>query len=128
MRETEGQENGRIMLDVYQNKRREPRVKIHTRVTVSGEDKAGNRFSIDTITVDVSPHGASVCLEQALERGTVVEFATQSYTFRTRAVVRTVDADRSSGTHVVGLEYLDDHVNPVVIWRSPGSDRQTRTG
>lgn len=114
------------MLDVYNNKRREPRVKIHTRVIVAGCDCNGEDFRAETTTVDVSPHGASVCLEQNLVRGSVVEFATQGYSFRTRAVVRAIEADRSSGTHLVGLEYLDDAVNPVVIWGDAHNDSRNR--
>lgn len=116
------------MLDVYNNKRREPRVKIHTRVIVAGCDANGDDFRAETTTVDVSPHGASVCLEQNLVRGSVVEFATQGYSFRTRAVVRAIDRDHESGSHLVGLEYLDDAVNPVVIWGQGQNDRQSRAG
>lgn len=111
-----GGERGRSMLDVYNNKRREPRVKIHTRVIVAGSDSNGDDFRAETTTVDVSPHGASVCLDQSLVRGSVVEFATQGYAFHTRAVVRIIEADPLTGSFVVGLEYLDDAVNPVVIW------------
>lgn len=116
------------MLDVYNNKRREPRVKIHTRVLVVGCDANGDDFRAETTTVDVSPHGASVCLEQNLVRGSVVEFATQGYSFRTRAVVRAIEPDRVNGTYLVGLEYLDDAVNPVVIWGCGNGDRQSRAG
>jgi hypothetical protein len=105
------------MFDVYQNKRREPRVRLHTRVTLSGRDTNGEKFLCETVTVDVSPHGASLAVDHPLSQGEIVDFATRDYSFHTRAVVRSVERDRTTGTTVVGVEYLDDARNPVVIWK-----------
>jgi hypothetical protein len=107
------------MLDVYRNKRREPRVKLHTHVTVSGCDANGDLFACDTVTVDVSPHGASFVIENPMRCGAVVDFSTRNYKFQTRAVVRSVDRDRATGHVIVGVEYLDEAKNPVVIWTMP---------
>lgn len=115
------------MFDVFQNKRREPRVKIHTHVTVSGHDANGVMFTCETVTVDVSPHGAALAINHPVRCGTILDFATRNYSFRTRAVVRSVEHDRASGGVIVGLEYLDDLTNPVVIWSRPESDRPPRS-
>ena len=109
------------MFDVYKNKRREPRVKLHTHVTVSGHDANGDLFTYDTVTVDVSPHGASFTIDNAMRCGSIVDFVTRDYTFRTRAVVRSVDRDRATGNVIVGVEYLDEATNPVVIWATPSA-------
>jgi hypothetical protein len=45
-----------------------------------------------------------------------VSFSTRDYAFSTRAVVRSVELDRTAGGALVGLEYLDESRNPVVIW------------
>ena len=109
------------MFDIYRNKRREPRVKLHTHVTVSGCDANGDLFTFDTVTVDVSPHGASFTMEDPMRCGSIIEFVTRDYTFRTRAVVRSVDRDRATGNVIVGVEYLDEAKNPVVIWTTPSA-------
>ena len=104
------------MFDMYKNKRREPRVKLHTHVTISGRDANGERFHCETVTVDVSPHGASLAIDYPVGQGEVVDFATRDYSFHTRAVVRSVERDRITGSTVVGVEFLDDARNPLVIW------------
>jgi hypothetical protein len=104
------------MLDVFQSKRREPRVKLHTKVIVTGRDANGEVFSAETVTVDVSPSGASLRLESPLACGMVVTFSTRDYYFSTRAVVRSIEADGENGGALVGVEYLDDSRNPLVIW------------
>ena len=109
------------MLDVYKNKRREPRVKLHTHVTVSGCDANGDLFTCETVTVDVSPHGASFVIESPMRSGAIVDFSTRDYRFQTRAVVRSVDRDRATGNVIVGVEYLDEAKNPVVIWTTPSA-------
>ena len=48
------------MIDVFKAKRREPRVRLNTRVVVTGRDVRGEIFSAETTTVDVSPRGASL--------------------------------------------------------------------
>jgi hypothetical protein len=111
------------MFDIFKNKRREPRVKLHTHVTVSGSDANGEIFSYDTITVDVSPHGASIALETPIRCGTIVDFMTRGYEFRTRAVVRSVEPDRKTSLLIVGVEYLDEATNPIVIWAKPSRRR-----
>jgi hypothetical protein len=111
------------MVSVYSSKRKEPRVKLSTRVTVtiSVSEADGISECVDTTTVDVSPRGASVSLGVPLPLGTVVHFAAQRYQFATRAAVRSVVHDRSTGTYLVGLEYLDDVQNPIVVWQKAGS-------
>jgi hypothetical protein len=110
------------MVSVYTIKRKEPRVKLSTRVTVtvSVSEEDGISECFDTTTVDVSPRGASVSLDAPLVLGTVVHFAAQRYQFTTRAAVRSVTHDRSTGTYLVGLEYLDDVQNPIVVWQKTG--------
>jgi len=110
------------MVSVYSIKRKEPRVKLRTRVTVtvSVSEADGISECFDTTTVDVSPHGASVSLEAPLPLGTVVHFAAQRYQFATRAAVRSITHDRTTGTYLVGIEYLDDVQNPIVVWQKSG--------
>ena len=100
------------MVSVYTLKRKEPRVKLCTRVAVTiatGDDDV----SFETTTVDVSSHGASVRLETKLEVGAVVTFTAIKYTYSTRAAVRSVVPDRTAGGYLIGLEYLDGR-NPIV--------------
>ncbi len=113
------------MFDIYRIKRHEPRVKLNTRVEVSGYDANGEFFALETHTVDVSPHGASVYLEAAIPRGTEVTFSARDYAFKTRAIVRSVDTDRATGYSTIGVEYLDDVTNPLVIWRTAPHRRTT---
>lgn len=107
------------MFNVFLAKRREPRVKLNTHVTVSGRDAYGETFSCETVTMDVSPHGASLTIDRTVRCGTVVDFRTRDYEFRSRAIVRTVDMNRETGASTVGIEYLDEATNPVVIWSLP---------
>lgn|SRR5262245_33515136 len=104
------------MLDVFTLKRREPRVKLHTHVIVTGRDANGDVFSAETVTIDVSPRGAALRLQSRVTMGTVLNFATRDYKFSTRAVVRSIENDRENGGSLVGVEYLDESRNPLVIW------------
>jgi len=103
------------MVSVYSVKRKEPRVKLRAPVelTISSED--GHCVSIHTHTIDVSPRGASVRLEESIAVGTVLRFTAMTYRFATRAVVRSVSIGREAGGYSLGLEYLD-HANPLVVW------------
>lgn len=104
------------MIDVFKAKRREPRVRLNTRVVVTGRDARGEVFSAETTTIDVSPRGAALRLTTPLHLGEIVSFSTRDYAFSTRAVVRSVEIDRADGGALIGLEYLDESRNPVVIW------------
>ena len=110
------------MVSVYSLKRKEPRVKLSTRVTVMITTEGTSNVSVETTTVDVSPHGASVRLDEPLPIGSVVRFAAMRYAFSTRAVVRSVLPDRAAGGYLIGLEYLDE-TNPIVVWSCAG-DRE----
>ena len=103
------------MLNLYATKRKEPRVKLQTKVRVAAEID-GRFVSVDTATIDVSPNGASVHLDLPLPLGTVVTFASTTYNFETRAVVRAVVPDRARDGYTVGLEYLDKK-NPIIVWQ-----------
>lgn len=106
------------MLNLYSAKRREPRVRLRTRISLSGTDTGGDPFSVESVTIDVSPHGASVLLERDVAIGAQMEFQALKYAFATRAIVRSVYRDRFSGSMAVGLEFLGDTQNPLVIWSS----------
>src|SRR3954447_14976140 len=103
------------MLSIYSTKRKEPRVKLHTKVRVATE-RDGRLVSVETTTIDVSPNGASVHFDEPLAPGTVVTFASTTYHFETRAVVRAVIPDRSRDGYMIGLEYLDKK-NPIIVWQ-----------
>ena len=103
------------MASIYSTKRKEPRVKLHTKVRVAAEID-GRFVSVDTTTIDVSPNGASVHLDLPLPLGTVVTFASTTYHFETRAVIRAVIPDRVKDGYTVGLEYLDKK-NPIIVWQ-----------
>ena len=104
------------MVSVYAIKRKEPRVKLNTRVRITASHQTGAPETFDTVTLDVSPHGASVRSERSLPLGSVVQFAATGYPFVTRAVVRSVVPDRATGGFTIGLEYADDRTNPIVVW------------
>jgi hypothetical protein len=106
------------MVSVYSLRRKEPRVKLRTRVTVMITTEGTSGVSIETTTVDVSPHGASIHLDDPLPIGSVVRFAALRYAFATRAAVRSVVPDRAGG-YLIGLEYLDE-TNPIVVWSRAG--------
>jgi hypothetical protein len=106
------------MMNAFSARRREPRLKIQTPVRVSGRTLQGEPIAVETVTLDVSPRGASVAVERPIPKGTVVEFSARSYEFRTRASVRSVARDLRTGEIVLGLEFLDDARNPLVIWSS----------
>jgi hypothetical protein len=109
------------MVSVYTIKRKEPRVKLSTPVTVTVADENGIGTTYETSTIDVSPHGASVRLTAPLAIGAVVSFAARRYSFVTRAVVRSAVHDRASGVYSVGVEYLDKR-NPIVVWGARGEE------
>lgn len=102
-------------MDIFSKYRREPRVKINTRVLVSGSGEGGE-FCQETVTVDVSPHGAAFPLDFKTKQGAILDFKASDYSFHTQAVVRCVVSDRSTGRVIVGVEYLGDTRNPLVIW------------
>jgi hypothetical protein len=102
------------MPDMSFNRRREPRVRIRTAVTISGCSANGDLFTAHTKTLDVSPHGASVALGVPMRVGTTVDFRNDDGNFATRAAVRCLKRDPVTGLSVVGLEYLGDKPNPVV--------------
>ena len=106
------------MSDMSFNRRREPRVRIRTAVTVSGCSANGDLFTAHTKTLDVSPHGASVALGVPMRVGTTVDFRNDDGSFATRAAVRCLKRDPATGLSVVGLEYLGEETNPVVPWAS----------
>jgi len=104
------------MLSAYAIKRREPRVALRTRISLTLSALNKSLTVLETTTTDVSPHGASVNLPTRLEPGTVVGFEAKSYAFVTRAVVRSVAPDPFDGGYSIGLEYLDQSTNPLVVW------------
>jgi len=106
------------MVSVYSLRRKEPRVKLSTRVAVILTAETTS-VSVETTTIDVSPHGASIRLDEPLAIGSVVRFAALRYPFATRAVVRSMLPDRAAGGYVIGLEYLDE-TNPIVVWSRSG--------
>lgn len=106
------------MVSVYTLKRKEPRVALVTHVTVTIPNENGAGTSVDTTTLDVSPHGASVRFEAPIALGSVVRFAAIRYRFATRALVRSVARNQDDGGYSIGLEYLDE-VNPIVGWPTP---------
>ena len=101
------------MDSIYTLKRKEPRVKLCTRVAVTISDGGGLTTSVETRTVDVSRNGASVRIDAPVSVGAVVRVAAIGYAFATRAVVRSVVPDRAEGGYLVGIEYLDEK-NPIV--------------
>jgi len=107
------------MVSVYSTKRKEPRVKIQTPVDVTITRADGSSTTVETTTIDVSPHGASVRLASPLPVGEVVRFAAKAYNYSTRAVVRSSGPDRAAGGYSVGLEYLDKK-NPLIVWQKCG--------
>ena len=107
------------MVSVYSLKRKEPRVKLSTRVTVTITVEGTGGVAVETTTVDVSPNGASIRLDEPLTVGSVVRFSAQRYAFTTRAAVRSVLPDRAAGGYLIGLEYLDEK-NPIVVWSRAG--------
>ena len=116
------------MFSIYDLKRKEPRVRLRTRVRLEGRNHDDSRFSLDTVTLDVSPHGASVLCEKSIPIGTVLEFIGTSYPFRAHAIVRSVTRDQESGMAVLGLEYPDDERNPLVIGAAVEGDDARKTG
>lgn len=111
------------MVSVYTLKRKEPRVKLNTRVQVAFTGEGHTNLAFETITIDVSPHGACVHLDVPLQLGSVVHFSAKRYAFATRAAVRSVIPDRAGG-YVVGLEYLD-RMNPIVTWHRAADSSST---
>lgn len=112
------------MENIYAVKRKEPRVKLHTQVRITTLSQTGPPQTYETVTLDVSPHGASVRIERALPLGSVVQFAAVGYKFETRAVVRSVVPDRLAGDYLIGLEYADDRTNPIVGWSAKRASRE----
>jgi hypothetical protein len=111
------------MADTSLNRRREPRVRIRTYVTVSGCSANGDLFTAHTKTLDVSPHGASVTLGVPMRVGATVDFRNDDGGFSTRAAVRCVKRDPTTGLSAVGLEYLGEATNPIVPWASSATGK-----
>ena len=94
------------MVSVYALKRKEPRVKLDTKVQITTLPEKSEGVTFETVTLDVSPHGASVHSEVALPLGSIVRFAAIRYVFETRAVVRSITPERTSGGYIVGLKSI----------------------
>jgi hypothetical protein len=103
-------------MNVYSIRRREPRVKLTTKALIIDDSVEGSSREIECVTIDLSPHGASVFTEEELPIGTVIHFRGIGYSFDARARIRSVAKDRASGKNILGLEYLDNSTNPLVIW------------
>jgi hypothetical protein len=107
------------MVTVYALKRKEPRVKLCTRVEIVPVGVASGGQPFETVTLDVSTCGASVLSEVKLAVGSTVRITALRYAFQANALVRTVALDRTSDKYVLGLEYLDGAKNPIVVWQQP---------
>jgi hypothetical protein len=113
-------------MNIFSAKRREPRVRLKTRVQIAGRTPENEAFCYETLTLDVSPHGASVLVEAPLPIGTEVTFSAVRYAFHARAVVRSVSLDQETGGCVLGLQYPDHERNPLVIWQAVESEDEAR--
>lgn len=109
------------MDSIYAIKRKEPRVKLSTRVQITTYPKAGEKVSFETVTIDISPRGASIRSTVSLPVDSIITFAAVRYVFETRAAVRSIVPDRVDGGFIVGVEYLDNVTNPIVVWKKPSS-------
>jgi hypothetical protein len=100
----------------YSTTRREPRIRLCTRVKVSGQTAEGEAFSIDTVTIDVSQLGARVVVDRPVPVGSKVEFFARNYAYRIRAAVRSVTVDPETGAVILGLEFLGKARSRTLIW------------
>jgi hypothetical protein len=106
-------------MDAFAVRRREPRVRLGTRALIFGRAEDGRTLELEGATIDLSPGGVAVTTHVALPVGSVVKYVAIGYPFAARACVRNSSADRVTGRVTLGLEFLDDARNPLIIWRAP---------
>ena len=102
-------------MNIFESRRHEPRVVLKTRAVVIGDAGNGRTLRQEAVTIDVSPHGASVVVADELAIGTYVRYEAIGYFFRTRARVCSCTRDDANGLVILGLEH-PDRANPLVIW------------
>jgi hypothetical protein len=108
------------MMTVYDRYRFEPRVRLRTRVEITGRASDGSPFTEETETLDLSAAGACVALRRRVDPGSVLTFTARGYQFRALAVVRSVERSFAAEPARVGLEFLEGLRNPLVIWSPVG--------
>jgi PilZ domain-containing protein len=111
-----------MIVNIYELRRREPRVTLRTRAVIVGDAKRGRGLRQEAVTIDVSLHGASVIVADEIAVGSYIGYEAIGYYFRTRARVCSCKRDFNNGCVILGLEY-SDRANPLVIWSAPEDER-----
>lgn len=106
-------------MDAFAVRRREPRVRLGTRALLLARSEDGRALELEGATIDLSPHGVAVTTHEPLPIGAVVKYLAVGYPFMARACVRNSSTDRVTGRVTLGLEFLDEARNPLVIWQEP---------
>jgi PilZ domain-containing protein len=100
---------------VWKLRRGEPRVTLKFPVCLIGKDKADKPFVEDTVTENVSRHGACVETIQEMEVGMLVQVSAFDQRFLAQARVAMIWSRRSqSGKYRVGLRFVDAHENWII--------------
>jgi PilZ domain-containing protein len=100
---------------VWKLRRGEPRVTLKFPVCLVGKDNADMPFVEDTVTENVSRHGACVETAHAMEVGMMIQVSAFDQRFLAQARVAMIWSRKSpSGKFRVGLRFVDAHENWIV--------------
>ncbi|MBZ5537753.1 MAG: PilZ domain-containing protein [Acidobacteriia bacterium] len=100
---------------VWKLRRGEPRVTLKFPICLIGKDKADRPFVEDTVTENVSRHGACVETIQEMEVGMLIQVSAFDQRFLAQARVAMIWSRRSqSGKYRVGLRFVDAHENWII--------------
>jgi hypothetical protein len=100
---------------VWKLRRGEPRVTLKFPVCLIGKDKADMPFVEDTVTENVSRHGACVETIHEMEVGMMIQVSAFDQRFLAQARVAMIWSRKSqSGKYRVGVRFVDAHENWIV--------------
>ncbi len=101
--------------DPWKLRRGEPRVALRIPITLEGTNKIGERFVEETMTENVSSHGACVETANPLDVGAILMVLAFEQRFKAKATVAIVWSRKSlSNKFRVGLRFLEPNENWII--------------
>jgi hypothetical protein len=100
---------------VWKLRRGEPRVTLRFPISLIGKDKDNKPFVEDTVTENVSRHGACVETVQEMEVGMLIQVSAFDQRFLAQARVAMIWSRKSqSGKFRVGVRFVEAHENWII--------------
>lgn len=100
------------MIDIWKVKRIEPRIALRLPVVLEGTDVDNTEFREETVTENVSKHGACLIVSHKLTVGNIVTITGSQGKFKSEAVVKGIWIDDTDRRTKIGIQF----VGPVQNW------------